>query len=56
MGSFTLSLDKTYSRKAEILRDKCYPTMTVDDAVKEFVKDSLNAKVSDEDVIAGGKA
>lgn len=51
MGTITLSLDKNYTRKAERLRDKCYPNMSVDDAVKEFVKDSLNAKVSDEEAM-----
>ena len=50
MGTVTISLDKTLARKAERLRDKCYPTYSVDDAVKEFFKDSLNGKISDEEV------
>jgi hypothetical protein len=45
MGTITLSLNQTLERKAEILRDRCYPNLTVGDAVKEFFKDSLNAKV-----------
>lgn len=51
MGTTSISLDKVYTRKMEIVRDKCYPKLTVDDALKEFVKDSLNAKVSDEQVM-----
>lgn len=50
MGTITLSLTQTLEKKAEILRDKCYPTYTVSDAVKEFFKDSLNAKVTDAEV------
>jgi hypothetical protein len=51
MGVHQVSLDKVYERKMEVVRDKCYPALTVDDAVREFVKDSLNAKVSDEEVM-----
>ena len=51
MGVHQVSLDKVYERKMEVVRDKCYPALTVDSAVSEFVKDSLNAKVSDEEVM-----
>lgn len=50
MGTVTLSLDKSYTKKAEIIRDKKYPHLTVDNAVKEFVKDCLNAQVPDKDI------
>jgi hypothetical protein len=50
MGTITLSLDKVYTKKAEIIRDKNYPNLTVDNAVKEFVKDCLNAKVTNEEI------
>jgi hypothetical protein len=51
MGTITISLDKDYMRKAEIIRNKCYPALLVDEAVKEFIKDSINAKVSDEEAM-----
>lgn len=51
MGTITISLDKSYMRKMEIIRNKCYPGMLVDEAVKEFVKDTINAKVSDEEAM-----
>ena len=51
MGTITISLDKDYMRKAEIIRNKCYPTFLVDEAIKEFIKDSINAKVSDEEAM-----
>lgn len=50
MGTITISLDKSYMRKMEIIRNRCYPSMLVDEAVKEFVKDTINAKVSDEEM------
>jgi hypothetical protein len=47
MGSFTLSLDKKYTMKAETIRNERYPNLTVDDAIKEFLRASLDAAVPD---------
>lgn len=51
MGSTSVSLDKTLTKKMEIIRNRCYPTMNVDDALKEFMRDSINAKISDEEAM-----
>ena len=51
MGTVTISFDKDYMRKAEIIRNRFYPTLVVEDAIKEFIKDSINAKVSDEEAM-----
>jgi hypothetical protein len=51
MATYTISLDKTFQKKAEIIRDRCYPTMDLESAIKEFFKDSINGKISDEEVM-----
>ena len=50
MGSITVSLDKTYTRKVDILRGKAYPDLSFDDAVKQIIKDTLDRKVPDSEL------
>jgi len=50
MGTVTISLDKTLTRKVEKIREKCYPSYGFDDTVREFCKDSINAKISDAEI------
>lgn len=45
MSSFTVSLDKIYSRKLASLRDKEYPGLTEEEAGKKAFRDMLNAKI-----------
>ena len=45
MSSFTVSLDKVYSRKLATLRDRDYPGLTEEEAGKKAFRDMLNAKV-----------
>jgi len=45
MSSFTVSLDKVYSRKLAALRDREYPGLTEEEAGKKAFRDMLNAKV-----------
>ena len=45
MASFTVSLDKVYSRKLAALRDKDYPGLTEEEAGKKAFRAMLDAKV-----------
>jgi hypothetical protein len=47
MSSFTISLDEKLTRKGEILRDEKYPTSTFEQAMKQFLRDTLDAAVPD---------
>ena len=49
-GTITLSLNKQLARKAEIMRGKLYPKMSVDDAVKQFTYDKLDELVPDKEL------
>jgi hypothetical protein len=50
MGTVTVSLDKTYTKKAEVVRIKRYPLLTLDESIKAFIRDTLDAEVTDEDI------
>jgi hypothetical protein len=45
MSSFTVSLDKVYSRKLASLRDKEYPGLTEEEAGKKAFRAMLDTKV-----------
>jgi len=45
MGSFTISLDKVYSRKLAKLRERDYPTMTDEDAGKKAFRTMLDNEI-----------
>ena len=42
-----MSLNKNYSRKLSILRERKYPDMTDDDAGKQAFRDMLDKEVPD---------
>jgi hypothetical protein len=45
MSSFTVSLDKIYSRKLAALRDREYPGLTEEEAGKKAFRAMLDKKV-----------
>jgi hypothetical protein len=45
MSSFTISLDKVYSRKLASLRDKEYPGQTEEEAGKKAFRAMLDTKI-----------
>jgi len=47
LGTFSVSLDENYSRKAEKMRDKTYPDLSVEQAIKSFLRDSLDKAIPD---------
>jgi hypothetical protein len=45
MSSFTISLDKVYSRKLATLREREYPRMTEEETGKKAFRAMLDSKV-----------
>ena len=45
MSSFTISLDRVYSRKLALLRDREYPGLTEEEAGKKAFRAMLNEKI-----------
>jgi hypothetical protein len=52
MSSFTVSLDKVYSRKLALLRDREYQGMTEEEAGKKGFRDWLDEKIKTSELIA----
>lgn len=51
MSSFTISLDKIYSRKLAHLREQEYPQLTEEEAGKKAFRAMLDAKVQSSGLI-----
>jgi hypothetical protein len=51
MSSFTISLDKIYSRKLAQLREQEYPQLTEEEAGKKAFRAMLDAKVQSSGLI-----
>jgi hypothetical protein len=53
MSSFTVSLDRVYSRKLASLRDREYPGLTEEEAGKKAFRAMLDEKVPSSEIIRG---
>jgi hypothetical protein len=53
MSSFTISLDRVYSRKLMKVRDRKYPGLTEEDAGKKAFRDMLDEEVPSSEIISG---
>jgi hypothetical protein len=51
MSSFTVSLDKIYSRKLALLREREYPTLTEEEAGKKAFRAMLDTKIQSSELI-----
>jgi len=56
MSSFTISLDRVYSHKLALLRDREYPGLTEEEAGKKAFRAMLNEKVPSSEIIHGKPA